>query len=94
MSFPEVRYGMIRHIDPHGDPHKFAKEINEVFQDLYHLHTTGECLHKPANIVVSMRGDMADKANGTYCRYCTQRIKPRRIEWELDGPLPSPPLSA
>jgi hypothetical protein len=90
----EVLWGNVRHIDLHSsDRHYIAKELTELFNDLYKLQAEGTCFHKPSNVVVQASGDMANRVQGTYCRICFQRIKMKVIEWELDGTLPSAPTS-
>jgi hypothetical protein len=93
MIAPQLTYAMIRNIDFQGDPHKAVKELNEVIAEKF-LSDQGKCPHKPSNMVVQMSGDMAYKANGTFCLYCGSQIEIERIVWRVLPHLPTAPRSA
>ncbi len=88
-------FSMIKHFVENGfDPHRQTAEFREVMIDEIIFAFTGDCNHKPSNVVAIASGDSAAYiANGVFCRACRQRIKAKVISWELDG-LPSSPRSA
>lgn len=93
-----INYSMFKDIiDNHFDPHKQALMMKEFVADEITFAFTQECKHKPSHIVQAQAtGDMAYKANGSFCRACGHRVKPivQIIGWQLEDQIPTAPGAA
>lgn len=87
---PQLTWAMLRTVDFQGDPHKAVKDVNELIQAVA-LSKEGKCPHRPAHLVVTARGDFADRAQGSFCLFCSEEIEIEKIVWKTKSPLPNRP---